>query len=351
MTADMVYEGGRSILGPYMDYLQASMILVGVVSIGDVIGYLVRGVAGEAARRLGEERAWVLLVLGYSANIAIPLLALAGTPEIALALIIVERTGKGVRAPVKDGLIASLTENTSLRGVAYGVHEVLDQLGAVAGPLMVAYMLGRTSYASTFSFLLAPFVVSMVILVFALILYRSSPAKPGSRGVLPWNYMIGVSVPMAGFIHWALMGAVFSSTGVSAGNIAVAYSIAMLADVLLAIPFTVVQSRVGDRILIIVPVLSALATVSVLQGNVYLAGAFWGMAMSAYETIVKAGLAGRISGSERMYAFGMMGVLQGVALTLGNIVIATLYSCPVALIFYIGITETISLVLLSRVKT
>ena len=347
MLADMVYEGGRSVLGPYLEFLEASMLVAGAVSIGDVIGYLFRGLSGALAYRLGG-RAWVLLLAGYGLNAAIPLLAYLSDPMLALILIVAERSGKGIRAPVKDALIADLTEHTRIRGIAYGVHEVLDQTGAVLGPLIVAYRVSE-SYTSAYTILWIPYMASMVMLGIALLLYRrtSKAVHPGG-GRVPWGYIISVSLPMAGFMHWALAGYIMSLEGIGPGTVAVAYTIAMLVDVIAAIPLSLLHRRVGDTSLLVAPLMSGLASIAVVEGGVLVAGALWGLAMVVYETIVKAGLADRVPSGSRFYSFGMLGLVQGIAWTIGNMVMSVLSDNEPLLILYILAVQLASVVSLYK---
>ncbi len=347
MLADMVYEGGRSVLGPYMEFLEASMLVVGAVSIGDVIGYLFRGLSGALAYRLGG-RAWVLLLAGYGLNVAVPLLAYLGDPMIALILIVVERSGKGIRAPVKDALIADLTEHTRIRGIAYGVHEVLDQTGAVLGPFIVAYRVSE-SYTSAYTILWIPYMASMVVLGVALLLYRRISKTMYPRGdTIPWGYIISVSLPMAGFMHWALAGYVMGLEGVGPATVAIAYTLAMLVDVVAAIPLSLLYRRVGDASLLVAPLMSGLASIAVIKGGVLVAGAFWGLAMVVYETIVKAGLADRVPSGSRFYSFGMLGLAQGLAWTIGNMVMSILSDNEPLLILYILAVQLASVVVLYK---
>jgi hypothetical protein len=97
LFADMTYEGARSIAGPYLAVLGASGTAVGIVAgLGELIGYGLRLISGYFSDRTG--RYWAITIFGYTVNmLAVPLLALAGRWEIAVALVIAERIGKGIR--------------------------------------------------------------------------------------------------------------------------------------------------------------------------------------------------------------------------------------------------------------
>ena len=77
---------------------------------------------------------------------------------------IAERSGKAVRSPAKSALLAQVALAVG-RGKGIGVHKSLDQIGAFAGPLVVAAVVAFTSALWTgFAILAIPGVVSMVLL-------------------------------------------------------------------------------------------------------------------------------------------------------------------------------------------
>ena len=77
--------------------------------------------------------------------------ALAVTPFLGAAglavgclLVLAERTGKAVRSPAKSALLAHAAGPVGLRPRASRVHKALDQVGAFAGPLLVAAVAALT---------------------------------------------------------------------------------------------------------------------------------------------------------------------------------------------------------------
>ena len=67
----------------------------------------------------------------------VPLLALAGSWQVAALLIIAERVGKATRNPPRDAMLSHAAKEMGY-GWGFGVHEALDQFGAMFGPLLVA---------------------------------------------------------------------------------------------------------------------------------------------------------------------------------------------------------------------
>lgn len=99
----------RSITGPYLAILGASAVVVGFVSgFGELLGYMLRFFSGYLTDR--SRKYWTITIMGYVINLlAVPLLALAGSWEMAAALIIIERVGKGIRVPARDVMLSHAT--------------------------------------------------------------------------------------------------------------------------------------------------------------------------------------------------------------------------------------------------
>ena len=91
--ADFVYEGARSVNGPYLAILGASATLVGTIAgLGELLGYGLRLVSGPLSERTGQF--WPITIFGYVVQMAaVPLLAWAPNWKIAGLLIVLERVG------------------------------------------------------------------------------------------------------------------------------------------------------------------------------------------------------------------------------------------------------------------
>src|SRR5216110_3036704 len=167
LFADMAYEGGRSIAGPFMGSLGAGATILGFVSgFGELLGYTLRSVSGYFADKL--HRYWLFVFLGYFINVfAVPALALAGNWPLAAALIIAERTGRAIRKPVVDAMISYAGKSIG-RGWVFGLNEGLDQAGATISPLIVAFVLYfKGGYRTGFGILLVPAILCVATLLIA----------------------------------------------------------------------------------------------------------------------------------------------------------------------------------------
>lgn len=166
LLADVVYEGARSITGPLLASLGATGLVVGVVTgVGEAAALGLRLVSGPLADR--SRRFWAWTIAGYTLTVVtVPLLGIAGALWVACALVIAERVGKAVRGPAKDTLLSHAASVTG-RGRGFAVHEALDQVGAMIGPLTVAGMLAITgnAYAPALGVLTLPGGAALALLL------------------------------------------------------------------------------------------------------------------------------------------------------------------------------------------
>ncbi len=134
LFADITYEGGRSIFPSFLtNVLGANIVLLGFgIGFAEFLGFAIRLASGFLTDI--TKRYWVAVFLGYSIVYAIPFIALAWNPYVALLLFTIERMGKAIRSPARDALLSSIAKTGIGRGMIFGVHELMDQLGAVFGP-------------------------------------------------------------------------------------------------------------------------------------------------------------------------------------------------------------------------
>ncbi len=358
LFADMTYEGARSIIGPYLDLLEASSVVAGLVAIGDLIGYLARGLGGFlAGRSRSSSFYWGLIFLGYGINLfAVPALALAGNWEIAFILVLIERIGKGLRAPARDTVLAEITEGIG-KGKGFGLHEVMDQTGAILGPAIVGYALYQgIGYSGSFKVLLIPALFAMAMLMIAFLNHREvhsiSSKEEGKHEKLPtqfWIYSASMALLALGFIHWVLAGYHIKNLGLLPDSeIPFIYMVAMITDAIIALPAGFLYDKWGPKTLLVTPFLAMLAIYYLMMGAermyIYIGAVIWGILMGLYETNMRVTVADAVTPQNRAYAYGIYGVVFGTSWVVGNGIMGALYPISVTyiLIFVIGV-EIVSL--------
>lgn len=347
LFADMTYEGSRSFFGPFLGILGASGTAVGVVAgFGELVGYGVRIFSGALSDRTG--RYWVITFFGYAVNLlAVPALALAGSWQVAAGLIILERFGKGIRTPARDAMLSHATKQVG-HGWGFGIHEAMDQIGAILGPLIVAAVLFiNGSYREGFAILLIPALVALSVLVAARFLYpRPRELEPVSvvlegRGFprAYWTYLAGVAFVAAGFTDFALVSFHFGQAGtVSLTMIPVLYAVAMGFDAIAALAFGRLFDRLGFSVLVSAVFISCLFAPLVFLGGLSYAivgVALWGIGMGAQESIMRAAVAGMIPRDRRGTAYGVFNTCYGISWFAGSALMGVLYdvSLPALVIF------------------
>ncbi|MDD5194434.1 MAG: MFS transporter [Candidatus Omnitrophica bacterium] len=350
LCADITYEGSRSITGPFLATLGATGAIVGFISgFGELVGYGLRLLSGYITDK--TKKYWFITIFGYAINLAaVPLLALAGRWEIAGALIILERMGKAIRTPARDAMLSHATKEHG-HGFGFGLHEAMDQIGALTGPSIVALVLYlRGSYKAGFAILLIPALFALTILVIARHIYPkpqefelSTPAiqKKGINRTF-WLYLAAVSMVAAGYADFPLIAYHCKKMSIASDSfIPIFYTIAMGVDAIAALVFGRLFDRIGLLAMAIAVTISLLFAPLVFFGSfwVVLAGMIlWGIGMGAQESIMRAAVADMVSSERRASAYGIFNTGYGVFWFLGSLLMGFLYdiSLPLLAAFSVG---------------
>ncbi|TAJ43338.1 MFS transporter [Methanofollis fontis] len=349
LFGDVIYEGARSVTGPYLFALGGSALVVGVVAgLGEFLGYALRLLSGHLAD--ATHRYWTLTFLGYGMLIAVPLLALAGSWEMAALLFIVERMGKGIRAPAKDAILSNVTSSVG-RGWGFGIHEALDQIGAIIGPIIFsAAFLLHGNYRAGFALLLIPFALMMLSLVVtrsrapapAALERAGGPAQqaPPTSTLVP--YAIFTALTMAGFVAFPLIAYHLTATAtLSEAEIPLYYAVAMGVDAAVALIAGRLYDRIGLSVLAAAPIIGIAVPFLAFTSSPSMAlaaAALWGAAMGIQETVLRAAVADYTHLSKRGRAYGIFNTIYGAGWFAGSAVIGWVYgiSIPLAIGFAAG---------------
>ncbi|MFN4336616.1 MAG: MFS transporter [Candidatus Nitrosocaldus sp.] len=357
LTADMVYEGARSITGPYLLILGASATIVGLVTgVGEVVAYGSRVLFGHIADRSG--RHWTLIITGYMMILSLPLLAFANRLDLASALIILERLGKAIRTPARDAIVADAASSIG-KGKGFGIHEALDQIGAVAGPLLVTLLLYHGGYSSAFLYLFIPVIATGSLLVYtrrfatpSLYVDASPKVSSSSSTSMPWIfwlYLAFVSISIAGYAHFQIISYHIKLTSVIDDlYIPMLFALAMGIDALMALMVGYLFDRYGLIVLILIPLTSmpiAPLAFSLSSSHIIIGIILWGAVMGMQETIMRASIAVMIDRTRLATAYGIFNGIYGIAWLSGSMVIGILYDLSVvSTIIFSVILSAISLI-------
>ncbi|HEY1722650.1 MAG TPA: MFS transporter [Magnetospirillaceae bacterium] len=337
LFADMAYEGARSATGPFLATLGASGAIVGAVAGGgELVGYALRMLSGIFADR--TRRYWTFVTIGFIIQLgAVPLLSLAGSWQLAALLIVAERTGKALRNPARDALLSNATEATG-HGWGFGLHQAMDQTGAVLGPLIVAAVMAwRGDYAIAFAMLTIPVVCCFIALFTAWRLFphpeslRMNTVRVATQDLhrTYWIVVVTMSLVAAATLDYSLMAFHFQKTGtLPVAWIPVAYALANAMQAFSAFFGGKLFDRMGAIVLAVALALAAFAAACALSGSTILAFvgvALWGIGMGAQEGIVRAVIAISVAAERRASAFGTYNACFGIAWFAGSAIMGRLY--------------------------
>ena len=363
LFADMTYEAARSITGPYLGLLGASGTIVGIVAgFGELVGYALRLVSGVIADKTGKY--WTITLLGYGINlIAVPLLALAGQWPLAAFLMIAERLGKAIRTPARDAMLSHATTEMG-HGWGFGLHEALDQIGAMAGPLIVTvvfYFQGR--YETAFAVLGIPAILALSVLTAARKLYPNPrdlevDVPTGTTKVFPRQfrlYLIAATCVAMGYADFPLIAYHFKATAsVPEVWIPGLYAIAMGVDALAALVFGRLFDRIGLVVLIVAVLISAPFSIFVFRGEFVAAVGgmvLWGIGLGAQESIMRAAIAGMVSRDIRASAYGVFNAGFGLYWFFGSAIMGWLYDVSIVNVMVFSVvTQLVAIPLLLMTK-
>ena len=359
LFSDMTHEGAASVRGAYLSMLGASAGTIGFISgLGEMVGYSMRYVFGRITDR--TKRYWPMTILGYVLEIAaVPALALVGSHGwiAACLLLVIQRMGKAIKKPAKNTIMSFAASQEGV-GKSFGLLEVLDQIGAFLGPvLLYLVMLTRQdeSVLQTYSVCFAVLAIPGAITLILLLLTRAKFPNPeqfepepkqytsfriGSEFIL---YIVGISLFAFGFIDYSVVIMHVSKTYAFASEtLPLLYAGAMLVDAVAAFGFGLLYDRKGVRALVWSTLLSAPFAVLVFAVNnvplLLLGIAMWGVGMGAQESILKAAVTNLVPKQSRATGYGIFECAFGVCWFFGSWLLGVLYdfSLPVMIAVSVG---------------
>ena len=364
LLVDLVYEGARSITGPFLASLGGSALLVGLVTgAGEAAALGFRLFSGPAADRSG--RYWRWMVTGYALTaVCVPLMALAPALGAAglvwgSAMVLLERTGKAVRSPAKSVLLAVAARDVG-RGRGFGVHKALDQTGALLGPLVVAGVVALTTQLWAGLLVLAvPGAIALGVLAW---LHRSvgdprHPDRPaqglsleGLPGSFHW-YAVACSLTTVGLMTFGVISFhLVQDHLLSAALVPVVYAAAMGAEAVASLGTGFAYDRVGASTLLVLPVVVACVPALVFTQQVWVVVVgvlLWGAATGVQDSTIKALVADLVPASRLATAYGAFAAYQAVAALAGGLLAGWLYDThPSYLAEVIAAAQVAALVLL-----
>lgn len=372
LLGDIIYEGARSVNGPYLDLLGVNAATVGLVAgAGELLGYGLRLATGYLSDR--TRAYWAFTILGYGMLLTVPMLALAGIWQLVAFLIIMERVGKAIRNPAKDTILSQSAKQVGT-GWGFAMVEVLDQIGAVGGPLIftaVFLLLGAgagsvSGYQKGYLALAAPFAILMLVVIYAYLTIRDPSRFEAAIARQPqedrlsktfWLYSVFTFLAAFGLVSFVLIGYHLKARALAPDAwIPLFYAAAMLIDAGMAVVVgklydrqkTIRQSESGGLyLLIVIPLLTVpipLLAFSTSLPLILVAVVLFGAVMGAHETIMKAAIADITSLKKRGTSYGIFNTSYGLALFFGTSLAGLLYDLSLPLLIaVVAVAEVLAL--------
>lgn len=362
LFGDIVYEGARSVNGPYLKTLGANAAVVGLIGgAGEFLGYAIRLISGYFSDR--TRAYWLFTFLGYGLLLSVPLLALTGLWQVAALFIVVERLGKGLRSPAKDTILSQAAKQVGT-GFGFGLNEAMDQIGALVGPLIFTGLFlmtggGLKTYQKGYALLLVPFVLVMICITVAFLRVphpekledKGDTGRPDKLSRVFWLYNIFSFMTATGFVSFILLGYHFKAKGIlTDAQIPLFYAIAMAMDGVAALiigkmydvlKVQLKKEEAGLLMLVFVPLISALIPVLAFSASmtfIIFSVILWGIVMGAHETIMKAAVADLTSVRKRGTGYGIFNISYGAAMLVGGTVMGLLYERSIPLLVLVAST-------------
>ncbi|WP_448584656.1 MFS transporter [Thermocrinis sp.] len=347
LFSDFTYEGGRSILGPYLAVLSATPLVIGFLSgLSEFLGYALRLLFGYLSDLW--KRPWMFVIFGYILNLfSIPAMALAPTWQYVGAMMVLERLGKALRTPSREALLSHATEKVG-HGKGFGMHEFLDQLGALAGPFFVAGVLYFThSYRFAFASLVFSALLALVFLIISKKHYKEENYIKGldnkggiQRGKFTYyvifSFFLGLSfVPFGLTAYFAKF-----QLNLHDATIPFIFGMAMLIDGVFALIFGYLFDRLGFKVLAFGVLSTSLYPYFIFSQDktFFLFGVLlWGAQLGLQESVLRSAVAKLSSPLSRGTAFGIFHFFYGLSMLMGGTAMGYFYQTDVRFVIIFSV--------------
>ncbi|GBD02798.1 hypothetical protein HRbin19_00067 [bacterium HR19] len=366
LFADITYESARSISGPFLYHLGASAGLVSIIGgIGEFLGYALRLIFGYISDKI--RKYWFMTICGYFLGLfSLPFMGFSNSWKFAFFLLMTERFGKALRSPSRDTLISFSAKDLGY-GKGFAIHEALDQIGSVAGPFLISFILAKYDYRTSFYTLFIPATISFVFLILARSIYVREIGEPrredkansdvpksektkrenhkvkvetgsisyqrslGSKKVSFILFLIFSSLTLSGVPNFQIISVSFINSGLPDEKIPLIFSLAMIADALSAIPLGILFDKLKNRqnkifFFSLMPVLAILSLFLIFYFKWNILGTLlWGIYIGMTESSMRSAVAFFTEEENRGLSFGLFHMIFGISGLISGVIFAELY--------------------------
>ncbi|MEN3015284.1 MAG: MFS transporter [bacterium] len=370
LLSDFTYESFRSFAGPFFASLGANSFYIGLIGgLAYFISYSFRLPAGYIADKFKSYLA--TMNIGYYLLLCIPLIAFFNSIYTASTLFLLERLGKSIRTPSRDFIISIISQQSGISqqaGKMFGIHQFLDQIGAITGPLFVSLLLSnKINYTSILTFLFIPSILSMFLLLILsyyitqrkLLHYnwsyntksqQSDNLKKINLEKIKMIYILSCCMICLGFLDFSIISFYWEQKKViSLSFIPLLYSLAMFVSAigafLLGLWFdkNMIISSVSAMIFFLFTSLFILADSIWI---VFIGVLMWGISIAFQGCIIKATFSKLLNPMAKDW--GMLYTFMGISFLIGNSIMGYLISFSTIYTILFSIVSKLIGILLMR---
>ncbi|MBM3309385.1 MAG: MFS transporter [Candidatus Altiarchaeales archaeon] len=326
-----------------VNILHADVSVVGLIDgIAESTADLGKMVSGWLSDKMRKRKPFI--IGGYSlSSVTKPFFALAGSWPHVLIVRFIERIGKGVRGTARDAMVADETTHEN-RGKAFGYRKMMDQLGAVLGPLVVfllmpyltAHMNPSDAYRAIFWIAFIPAILAVITVYFvkekvqAIVVEKKTTLSMalGPR----FKKFLGITLVFAfGMFTYSFLILRAQEIGVDINIIPLLYLCYNLSFLLFAMPVGMSADKIGrKKTLAIGYLIFAFICFGLMKSEtttqMWLMFILYGAFMAIIETVQRAYISDIVNPEVRGTALGLHQGAAGFAALPANLIVGFLWS-------------------------
>jgi MFS family permease len=344
VATEMVYP----LLPAFLKSIGAGAEALGLMEgTAESVSALVKWLSGRSSDARARKP---FVVFGYAlATIVRPLLALATSAWHVIAIRTTDRIGKGLRSAPRDALVAESVPSER-RGYAFAFHSMMDNIGAICGPLVAFGLVHGLGWPlrAVFAVTILPGLFAVATVVWG-VTEKTREAPPA--GAIPVAappralppklraYLVLVALFTLGASADSFLMLRLTDLGLAAQWIPIAWVSLNASKALLNIPGGKISDRFGRRPAQIAgwlvyagayALFPATRSVALTWGLLVAYGAYYGLTEGGEKALV----ADLTPAELRGRGYGALHAITGIAVLPANAIFGALYANHVALAFW-----------------
>lgn len=307
-----------------------------IEGIAESTSALLKAISGWWSDKIGKNKPF--MVFGYAVTAVItPFYALVVSPLQVLFLRFIERTGKGVRTAPRDSLIAG-SAGEKERGKGFGFHKVMDNAGAILGPLLAFWLLLTFpgNYRRIFLIATIPAVLGVItVLLFIKEAKKRKEDLPGKIRLKDFSkryylFLLIAVIFTLGNSTDALLLVKAEEVGIKVAMIPLVYMILNSVAVFLSVPMGSLSDRIGrEKLIIFGFLLYSLVYfgfgTTQGKGMILVLFALYGVYSAATDGVQKALVSDLVDKDRKGTALGLYNAILGITLLPASLIAGVLY--------------------------